>query len=90
VKLLILAELRNGPGTVTEITERLQRQFSSVYETQVHTALRSLVDSGAVMTHVKAVDSYAFRDGDAARKSGREPGVFIYEIADGGIWKEVG
>ena len=84
MKHLVIAELRNGPGTCTDIWERLTRSGIAVTDVQVHQALRALVDSGAVDVEV-AEAALHMTGRDAA-----ERGVVTYELADGGIWKEVG
>ena len=84
MKPLILAELRNGPGTCGELTERLQRAGHNVVESMVHQALRSLVNSDLVE------ESKTDPVRNLTREFMIEGGTCVYELADGGVWKEVG
>lgn len=62
MKPRILHELRNGPGTCTEITARLRSHGHSATELEVHRALRALVESGEVMSWSAIARKHMRRD----------------------------
>jgi hypothetical protein len=49
VKPLLVQALRSGPGTCTEITDRLRSYGRIATELEVHRALRRMVDTGEVI-----------------------------------------
>jgi hypothetical protein len=48
----LLVELENGPGTCVELTQRLSARGQSALPTNVHRALRRMVDDGVALESV--------------------------------------
>lgn len=84
MKSLLLAELRNGPGTCTDIWQRLTAAGVAASAVQVQQALQSLADSGIIAADESVPSRHM------TRREALEGGIVTYSVADGGIWKEVG
>lgn len=74
---LLLSELENGPGTCSELTERLRSRGRAVIETNVFRALRRMADDDLLIESVTPIVRHL------TRREIEESGTITYELADG-------
>lgn len=55
LRTLLLAELENGPGTCSELSDRLRSRGRDVVNINVHRALRRMVDDDLVIESVTEI-----------------------------------
>lgn len=74
---LLRDELKNGPGTCSELTERLRLRGCDVVNTNVHRVLRRMADDDLVIESVTEIVRHL------TRLQIEESGTITYELADG-------
>lgn len=77
IRAILLAELENGPGTCSELTDRLRSRGRDVFEVNVYRALRRMADDDLLIESVTPIVRHL------TRREIEESGTITYELADG-------
>lgn len=75
LRSLLLSELLNGPGTCTDLAERLRSRGHHVYDTSVQRTLRALAEEDAILELVAEAEI------GLTRRESLEGGTAVYELA---------
>lgn len=75
LRSVLLSELENGPGTCSELTERLRSRGRDVIETNVFRALRRMADEDLLLESVTPIVRHL------TRREIEESGTITYELA---------